>query len=488
MKDSLLEELELDPTFVRQRRLMLVTFIVRMFLLGVEYSVILPSVWLYVQKFKMESWFMGLLVALYPFSAMLSLPVVGVLYDRARRTKEIIVGLNCFQIVGNVLYAIPLSKWLPLSGRFIAGLGEGFFACVYGEISILYQEKYRTGMLSLLELGRVLGLILGPTLNFFIAKADFHILKWRLDNTTLPGVVLAIGWILHSFLTILCLNNLAKTVMEKQDESEKVTIANDGKTKLLSDYCIDNSNVTLGDSLNEEKKEIPTKHSYRGSITEAQVPNHAAALKNLLVFEFIVLFFVDAVLWFGQTMFELWLPLITETAYGWKQQSVGLVYMVGGTELIIVFLAMYFCCHIYSVADSHMIVLSLVFTFIAMSLMILEGYLVKLLHRELVFGMVCVLVFASIPLNLVAAKALLTKIVEPEHQGTVQGAFASVTRIALVIAPLVGSIAFYHRIVTSIVMAIFCLFGGTGMVLSLSRFEKRQEQVRKQRGMMVEED
>ena len=154
-------------------------------MIGVEYSVVLPSALLYMETFNVSSVFMGLVIAAYPFAGMISLPIFGWIYDKTKKTKQLILLLNLFQIVGNILYAIPYSKWLPLSGRFIAGLGDGFIACAIGEIANIYPKSSRTAIMSLLELGRVLGLILGPTINFFIGKRTYYLGKWRLDYATL---------------------------------------------------------------------------------------------------------------------------------------------------------------------------------------------------------------------------------------------------------------------------------------------------------------
>ena len=130
--ENIFPKIESDPWFILKRRLLTVAFSIRLFMKGVEYSVILPSVLLYMKTFDANSVFMGLVIAAYPFAGMISLPIFGWIYDKTKKTKQLILLLNLFQIVGNILYAIPLSKWLPLSGRFIAGLGDGVYSMCYG--------------------------------------------------------------------------------------------------------------------------------------------------------------------------------------------------------------------------------------------------------------------------------------------------------------------------------------------------------------------
>lgn len=52
-----------------------------------------------------------------------------------------------FQVVGNLVYAIHYQKWLSLMGRFVSGLGDGYLAATLGEVTYLYEDENRVGML-----------------------------------------------------------------------------------------------------------------------------------------------------------------------------------------------------------------------------------------------------------------------------------------------------------------------------------------------------
>lgn len=146
------------PLFILKKRILLITFFVRYLFVGAEYSVILPTVLLYLESLNASQVFMGIVVAAYPLAAMISLPFFGYLYDKTKRTKELLIVLNAFQIAGNIIYSLPFSKWFPVAGRFLAGLGDGFITLVVGEVTYIYPQSYRIGILSLLELGRVIGI------------------------------------------------------------------------------------------------------------------------------------------------------------------------------------------------------------------------------------------------------------------------------------------------------------------------------------------
>ena len=211
-----------DMSFLWKRRLTVIAFCIRMFLVGVEYSIILPSVWLYLKTFKVETWFLGVVVAVYSVAAMISLPLVGRVFDKTRRTKEILFITNLFELVGSLLYALPFSPWFILIGRFIAGCGDGFFSAASGEITHIFPASKRTGIFALLELGRVLGITLGPALNFFLEDVDFYIGKWHIFYGPAPGLFMVIIWILMQFITMFMVFDLSKYEVGDFEEFEEI--------------------------------------------------------------------------------------------------------------------------------------------------------------------------------------------------------------------------------------------------------------------------
>ena len=102
-----------------KKKLLIAACFARMFFSGVEYSVIFPTAYLYMKSFSDDKIFMGLVIAAYPFSSMVSLPIFGYLYDRTRRIRELMIILNMFQMVGNIVYSLHFSIWLPIFGRLI---------------------------------------------------------------------------------------------------------------------------------------------------------------------------------------------------------------------------------------------------------------------------------------------------------------------------------------------------------------------------------
>ena len=466
-QENIFLKIESDPLFILKRRLLTVAFSIRLFMIGVEYSVILPSALLYMKTFDVSSVFMGLVIAAYPFAGMISLPIFGWIYDKTKKTKQLILLLNLFQIVGNILYAIPFSKWLPLSGRFISGLGDGFIACAMGEITNIYPKSYRTAIMSLLELGRVLGLIIGPTINFFIGKRTYYLWKWRLDYATLPGVIMAIGWMLMEFITVCCIFNLSLEITQKYTQKVKKKF----NLKKLSLQCT-KMDYNDTDFLVENEQQNKTKSDSRVNDF-----NIWSALKEICTLEFALIFYIDLILWFSQTEFEVMLPYLTEFDYHWSPAWTGAVYMVGGLELILIFLLMYYLMRRFQIRDTYLIAFTLLITQVSLALFICESIPKDINHRITIFIFICIMVFTSIPFNLVAPKTFISKITNPETQGFVQGFYASITRIALIGGPIVGSLVFHERQKYGIVSSVCCGIALVGLLLCLPRLHRKEDEM-----------
>ena len=257
--------------FLLRRRLLVLCFTIRMFLMGVEYSVIFPSFLLYMKTLNASNAFMGLVVAAYPLAAMISLPIVGHIYDKTKRTKELLIALNLLQIIGNIIYALPFSVWLPLWGRFLAGLGDGFTACAMGEITYAYDKSYRTGIISIMEMTRILGLVIGPAFSFLIGTKVHYLLEWRLDYTTIPGLIMAFIWLFYEIFTIFFVFNVSKEMKKqtsfREEEASNMLCGEDVCGCTMDNMCgIEHSNNTeeendifddkMTDESNKDKRNI----------------------------------------------------------------------------------------------------------------------------------------------------------------------------------------------------------------------------------------
>ena len=69
---------------------------------AVEYSVILPTIWLYINStYGSESWYFGLCISGFHMSSLLFSPIFGFLNDWGINTKSLVMFANLFQVGQN---------------------------------------------------------------------------------------------------------------------------------------------------------------------------------------------------------------------------------------------------------------------------------------------------------------------------------------------------------------------------------------------------
>ncbi|XP_065667602.1 uncharacterized protein LOC124807596 [Hydra vulgaris] len=461
-----------------------------MFISGVEYSVILPTALLYMKRFNANNIFMGLVVSLYPVGAIISLPLFGYLYDKTKRIKELLLVLNLFQIIGNVLYALHFSIWFPLVGRFISGMGDGFISCVSGELTQIYPPNTRLTILSLLEIGRVFGLMIGPSLNLVIEKENFKVNGWVLDKTTLPGIAMACVWFINELMTLCCVYNIRKEIEESSKftniDTKKLNAETQTSVKLESFIYNDNfdeigSETTSSSHLLSDNFQDKSPDDVKTKEKEFQRPKllykyWLQTYKAIFSFEFFIIFFADLVLWMIQTQFELLLPYITEFNYNWSPSSASFVYVGGSCIILIVFLIIIFLSKKIVIQEYYLMLFALVLTSISVALVILESVTQKYNLRIAIFFVVCSLMFITLPFNLVSTKSLTMKMFPAENQGIIQGFFSSATRIAMIGGPIAMSFVLEKRQTYGIVAVTICLLVIACLSFALNRIKKLIQQ------------
>eukprot|EP00794_Sanderia_malayensis_P017599 gene17599-19352_t len=480
--DDLLERMERkDMSFVWKRRLTVITFCIRMFLVGVEYAIILPSVWLYLRSFKVETWFLGFVVSCYAFAAMISLPIVGRIFDKTRRTKELLFLTNTFEIIGSLLYALPFSPWLIVVGRLIAGLGDGFFAAASGEITHVYPAAKRTGIFALMEIGRVLGITLGPALNFFLQNIDFNLGKWHINYGPAPGLFMAVVWLMMQVVTVFMVFDLSKDNIEEEEAYEEINLETKKPPEDVDNNGIMETKIGDSDDQVEKKRDSVDDDDKKPLLSSPSKPKeeikeNKATLKDgimeLASPEVMAVLYADLVLWLAQTEFEVLAPLITQEDFKWKETYLSMIYIIGGVELVVIFLLIWYVGSKVNIGDTSLLLFSLCLTTCSLLLLIIYGAR-RSDHSIAIFVVICFLVFFSVPLNLVASKSLLTKITKEETQGFVQGVYSSVSRLALIFGPVIGSSAFHNLALFGSLMTMGNIVAFIWLILSLERIRKK---------------
>uniref|UniRef100_A0A5F8GWD8 Major facilitator superfamily domain containing 8 n=1 Tax=Monodelphis domestica TaxID=13616 RepID=A0A5F8GWD8_MONDO len=139
-----------------------------MFLSSVGFSIVIMSVWPYLQKIDptADASFLGWIIASYSLGQMVASPLFG-LWSNYRPRKEPLVISIFISVAANCLYAyvhVPPShnKYYMLVARALVGFGAGNVAVVRSYIAGATSLQERTGAMANTSASQALGFILGP--------------------------------------------------------------------------------------------------------------------------------------------------------------------------------------------------------------------------------------------------------------------------------------------------------------------------------------
>uniref|UniRef100_A0A1A8P3F1 Major facilitator superfamily (MFS) profile domain-containing protein n=1 Tax=Nothobranchius rachovii TaxID=451742 RepID=A0A1A8P3F1_9TELE len=172
----------------QKRNLTFLTMGMIFMLSGIEYAVILPTIWRYLQILEAPPYFLGLGLSAFSLSGLLTGPLFGWWSDRSRTTKSTILFSNMFEIVGNFLYFIGYSKWLLLCSRLVAGIGAGVGSSIFSFLTRSTRSEERAGIFAAMMACRQAGLLIGPAFNLFLRLCDFKLGPFVVNKYTSPGV------------------------------------------------------------------------------------------------------------------------------------------------------------------------------------------------------------------------------------------------------------------------------------------------------------
>lgn len=211
----------------RQRRLSYVVIHLFMFLSGVEYAVIFPTLWEFLQSLGVlpsQTYWLGLCLSSMTVTDMLTGLAVGKLLDVGQfSVKRLVVILNCCQIAGACLYLLSCSQYMILASRLVSGLGKSITIVFLTDICRSTQLSERTPVLLVFNIAFQLGLLLGPGFNLVLSQLDLVTALGRLNKLNSPGLLLALAWSLFSVLVVLLYSDLVELVQRSRIQGEMET-------------------------------------------------------------------------------------------------------------------------------------------------------------------------------------------------------------------------------------------------------------------------
>uniref|UniRef100_A0A8B9GDX7 Major facilitator superfamily domain containing 8 n=1 Tax=Amazona collaria TaxID=241587 RepID=A0A8B9GDX7_9PSIT len=157
-----------------------------MFLSSVGFSIVIMSVWPYLQKIDptADASFLGWIIASYSIGQMVASPLFG-LWSNHRPRREPLVISTAISIAANCLYAyvhVPHShnRYYMLAARALVGFGAGNVAVVRSYIAGATSLMERTSTMANTSACQAVGFILGPVFQTCFTLIGEEGITWKL--------------------------------------------------------------------------------------------------------------------------------------------------------------------------------------------------------------------------------------------------------------------------------------------------------------------
>uniref|UniRef100_A0A3P9HYD1 Major facilitator superfamily (MFS) profile domain-containing protein n=1 Tax=Oryzias latipes TaxID=8090 RepID=A0A3P9HYD1_ORYLA len=441
----------------RKRKLTFATIGLIFLLSGVEYAVILPTIWRYLQTLNAEPYFLGLTLSAFSLSGLLSGPLFGHLSDRTQTTKKIILFANFFEIVGNLMYFMGYSKWLLLSSRLVAGIGTGAGSSIFGFLTRSTASEDRATVFAAVMACRQAGLLIGPAFNIFLRLCNFHLGSFVVNKYTAPGLFMCLLWILLQLVVVFMYWDLPylerrktkDSVIHKEEENTHASVEDEEegdeevKPLMTSQELVGSyGSVVAPDPCRKHSHVSSIHNSPISSPVTSQSHEHVTSLKSSSLYreflreEVVVLLAAQFITLFNQTALETMVTPLTQKYFNFGELENSVMYCLGGVVVIAGFLFVrWLSKHV-----AERVVLAIGLTICNISCIWCLIFLAKPLGgfswqlTEFIIGVF--LQVLGLPFVAVAQVSLFSKITSEKTQGFSQGVRRSVGGLATILGPL----------------------------------------------------
>ncbi|XP_008431499.1 major facilitator superfamily domain-containing protein 8 [Poecilia reticulata] len=316
----------------QKRTLTFLTIGLIFMLSGIEYAVILPTIWRYLQILEAPPYFLGLGLSAFSLSALLTGPLFGVWSDRSKTTKSIILFSNLFEIAGNFMYFMGYSKWLLLCSRLVAGVGAGAGSSIFGFLTRSTLPEERAGIFAAIMACRQAGLLVGPAFNLFLRLCDFKLGPFVVNKYTSPGIFMCLLWTLLQFVVLAGYWDVPPissqggvVVLEmKQEKEEEAPLMGSDEEEARTYRAVDS----------DQSEASPV--SQRAHETSNPFKNFSVS-NEFLREEVVVLLTAQFITLFNQTALETMVTPLTQRYFSFGELGNSLMYSLCGVEVIVGF-------------------------------------------------------------------------------------------------------------------------------------------------------
>ncbi|CAA92626.2 MFS domain-containing protein [Caenorhabditis elegans] len=198
-------------------------------LTGLQMSIYFTSTWQYLSENDETATvdFFGAILALQALASALTNPLFGYWNQVSSSTRKPIFCACGISAIGNVLYAFaylapPFVKWVMLFARFMTGFSPGALGVLRSFIGTASTQEDRMKAVSITNAGFTAGFFLGPTIQICfipLGKDGFIFGSFVLNMYTSAAVFMSIASIFSILLTYFYLEENYVGIISKEDKT-----------------------------------------------------------------------------------------------------------------------------------------------------------------------------------------------------------------------------------------------------------------------------
>ncbi|KAF2077643.1 hypothetical protein CYY_001030 [Polysphondylium violaceum] len=253
------------------------------FIANVEYGIVMPSIWNYLQSVGGTNHDLGMALAGFSLAQVCFLPLIGLWADK-RTMRESFCASLVIGIIGNIMYAMSVHPLMIIAGRFIAGVGSSNMALTNSYIASVSTKEQRTKYMAKVNGINAFGLVAGPAFNLAInlLNKSFWIgsVHFIFDPLRSPGWLLAILLLccLLSFVLFKEPKEYNKQLEEEEQKEKQVTPGNEDRQPLLNN----NNNNSTNNSTSGYKKSVSKYGSISAYDVEGQLIKRSPSQRDII--------------------------------------------------------------------------------------------------------------------------------------------------------------------------------------------------------------
>ncbi len=367
---------------------------------------------------------------------------------------------------------------LPLIGRTIAGVGDGYVSAIYGELARGTTEDERTRYFAIIKGSHLMGIALGPSLNFFLKDFDFYIGNWHIDFRTSPGFFMAVMWTLVTGIMYVFAYDISEEF--RKDKGYEQVSGEPCEEKLAKHRQLRQAYGI--ESPGDEHGQVTSSSAQANDVTKqeklaekelADESNEAttATLKDALVntfgkFHVIVpvysLFFAGIL----HTSLQAIVLLVATHMLNWSEINVAVLFTLWGVEIITVIIILWFLSP--KISDRLLLLMSAIFGSLAAVSVFLLAFSS---NRAYSLSVTIFLQGISLATVVVVGRSLVSKQTDPDNQAMAQAILAASNRTSYVLGPLVGVSLFVYQYTLASILSGSQILGLILVILAFKRFK-----------------